>query len=68
MFGLIISEHTKCEDTDGGGNVFDCSGEETNKVLKAVTLCTGAGCDNTTCCGMYFIYLCFFVYGALGWE
>ena len=48
---MTALEHTRCEDTDGGGNPFDCSGEATHKVLKAQVKCAGAGCNATTCCG-----------------
>ena len=50
-----VLEHTRCEDTDGGGNPFDCSGEATHKVLKALVNCAGTGCNATTCCGKCWI-------------
>ena len=54
---MTALEHTRCEDTDGGGNPFDCSGEATHKVLKAQVKCAGAGCNATVCCGKCWMAL-----------
>ena len=36
--------------------MFDCSGEATDKVVKTGTVCSGADCNATTCCGICALF------------